>query len=83
MPRSFSRSFESIARSSTRWFSRNEPDCWSSLSTRVVLPWSTWAMMAILRSFMGYPKQTKPGTPRAARMAAGRIEPGENYCVAI
>ena len=22
-------------------------------STRVVLPWSTWAMMAMLRSFMG------------------------------
>ena len=27
MPRSCSRSFESIARSATRWFSRKEPDC--------------------------------------------------------
>ena len=53
MPRSFSRSFESITRSATRWFSRNEPDCCRSLSTSVVLPWSTWAMMAMLRRFMG------------------------------
>src|SRR6516225_12315875 len=50
MPRSRSRSLESSARSITRWFSRNEPDCWSSRSTRVVLPWSTWAIMAMLRS---------------------------------
>src|SRR5690606_25140886 len=27
------------------------PDCWRSLSTRGVLPWSTWAIMAILRRF--------------------------------
>src|SRR5208283_2415618 len=53
MPRSFSRSFESITRSATRWFSRKAPDCCRSRSTSVVLPWSTWAMMAILRSFMG------------------------------
>ena len=52
MPRSRSRSLESMARSATRWFSRNEPDCCSSRSTSVVLPWSTWAMMAILRSFI-------------------------------
>ena len=30
-----------------------EPDCCSRRSTRVVLPWSTWAMMAILRRCMG------------------------------
>ncbi len=52
MPRSRSRSFESIARSATRWFSRNEPDCCSRRSTSVVLPWSTWAMIATLRRFM-------------------------------
>ena len=49
IPRSFSRSFESIARSSTRWLSRNVPDWRNSWSTSVVLPWSTWAMIAILR----------------------------------
>src|SRR5258705_4288211 len=53
MPRSRSRSLESSARSATRWLSRTAPDCCSSRSTRVVLPWSTWAMIATLRSFMG------------------------------
>src|SRR5690606_4906752 len=53
MPRSRSRSLESMARSSTRWLSRTEPDCFRSASTRVVFPWSTWAMIAILRSFIG------------------------------
>src|ERR1700685_1207480 len=53
MPRSRSRSLESSARSATRWFSRNEPDCCSRRSTRVVLPWSTWAIMAIWRSGVG------------------------------
>src|SRR3954471_9578295 len=52
MPRSRSRSLESIARSATFWFSRNEPDCCSRRSTSVVLPWSTWAMMATLRRFL-------------------------------
>jgi hypothetical protein len=28
------------------------PDCCSNLSTRVVLPWSTWAIMAIFRRFL-------------------------------
>src|SRR5665647_3133235 len=28
------------------------PDCCSRRSTRVVLPWSTWAMMATLRRFI-------------------------------
>ncbi len=55
MPRSFSRSLESMARSATRWFSRNEPDCLRSWSTSVVLPWSTCAMIAILRIFMMSP----------------------------
>ena len=38
IPRSFSRSFESIARSSTRWLSRKVPDWRKSWSTSVVLP---------------------------------------------
>lgn len=50
IPRSFSRSFESIARSSTRWLSRKVPDWRKSWSTSVVLPWSTCAMIATLRS---------------------------------
>ena len=53
MPRSRSRSLRSSARSATTWWSRNEPDWLSSLSTRVVLPWSTWAMIAMLRISMG------------------------------
>ena len=51
MPRSRSSSLESITRSTTCWLARNWPLWASSLSIRVVLPWSTWAMMAILRMF--------------------------------
>src|SRR5690348_7851978 len=49
MPFSRSRSFESMTRSATSWLARNAPDCHSSASTSVVLPWSTWATMARLR----------------------------------
>ena len=49
MPFSRSRSIESITRFSTSWLARNAPDCQSIASTRVVFPWSTWAMMATLR----------------------------------
>ena len=49
MPFSRSRSIESITRSATSWFARKAPDCHSMASTRVVLPWSTWATMATLR----------------------------------
>ena len=49
MPFSRSRSMESMTRSFTSWFSRKAPDCQSMASTRVVLPWSTWATMATLR----------------------------------
>src|SRR5258706_14736544 len=52
MPRSRSRSFESMTRSSMCSWAAKVPDCCSSLATRVVLPWSTWAMMATLRRFM-------------------------------
>src|SRR5690606_37087598 len=49
IPRSRSRGFESMTRSSTTWLSRKAPAWRSILSTRVVLPWSTCAMMAMLR----------------------------------
>ena len=71
MPRSRSRSLESMARSATRWFSRNEPDCCSSRSTRVVLPWSTWAIMAMLRRFIGARKPK--ASPQGARVRARNI----------
>src|SRR4030067_996310 len=49
IPFSRSRSMESIARSGTTWFSRKMPLCRSIASTSVVLPWSTWAMIATFR----------------------------------
>src|SRR5471030_89117 len=51
IPRSFSKSLESITRSVASTRSPKVPDCWSNLSTKVVLPWSTWAIMAMLRKF--------------------------------
>ena len=49
MPFSRSRSPESMTRSATSSLARNAPDWWSSASTRVVLPWSTCATIAMLR----------------------------------
>src|SRR4030066_1392237 len=49
IPFSRSRSMESITRSGTAWFSRKMPLCQSIASTSVVLPWSTWAMIATFR----------------------------------
>src|SRR3954451_10140394 len=49
MPFSRSRSIESMTRSPTSAPSRKAPDCQSIASTRVVLPWSTWATIATLR----------------------------------
>src|SRR5206468_11724024 len=49
MPRSRSSSLESSARSATCWLARNAPLWRSIASTSVVLPWSTWAMIAMLR----------------------------------
>src|SRR5271170_2200310 len=79
MPRSRSRSFESMTRSATRWLSRNAPDCCRSRSTSVVLPWSTWAMMAMLRSFMAEEAFSDGGRPNHAGRAAlsfGREDDG-------
>ncbi len=55
IPRSRSSGLESITRSCTCWFSRKVPAWRSMWSTSVVLPWSTWAMMAMLRIGMLYP----------------------------
>ena len=53
MPRSRSRSLLSMARSVVAWFSRYVPDCFNNSSTKVVLPWSTCAMIAMLRRSIG------------------------------
>ncbi len=71
MPRSRSRSLESRARSTVAWLSRKAPDCLSSASTSVVLPWSTCAMMAMLRRSMravliGYERRSGHIVPRVA-----------------
>ncbi len=49
MPRSRSSSMLSMRRSSTTWSARNMPLCLKRPSTSVVLPWSTCAMIAMLR----------------------------------
>src|SRR5882757_900207 len=49
MPRSRSWSIESITWSTTASWAEKTPDWRSIASTSVVLPWSTWAMMATLR----------------------------------
>lgn len=49
MPRSFSRSLESITRVESDCEEESVPDCFSRQSTSVVLPWSTCAMIAMLR----------------------------------
>src|SRR2546422_3551044 len=59
MPRSRSRSLLSMTRSISRSLARKVPVCCSRRSTSVVLPWSTCAMMAILRIS---PRRACPGT---------------------
>ena len=49
MPFSRSRSPESMTRSATTWWAWNAPVCLRMASTSVVLPWSTWATMAMSR----------------------------------
>ena len=51
MPLSLSRSLESIMRSCIFWLSLKMFDCRSMASTSVVLPWSTWAMIAMFLIF--------------------------------
>src|SRR5207248_3118288 len=50
IPFSRSSGLESMIREPTSWFSRKVWLCFSSASTSVVLPWSTWAMIARLRT---------------------------------
>ena len=50
MPRSRSRSLESMAQSATTSPGRKLPAWRKNPSTSVVLPWSTWAMIAMLRT---------------------------------
>ena len=52
MPRSRSMALLSITVSTTFSWSAKVPDWRSSWSTMVVLPWSTWAMMAMLRIWL-------------------------------
>src|SRR5579863_6708129 len=66
IPRSRSRAFESMTQSVTSWFDRKAPDCRSRKSTRVVLPWSTWAMIAIFLRSMWAGEYSR---------AAGRMQP--------
>src|SRR5438552_743514 len=49
MPFSRSRSLLSMISVPTSWLSRKVWLCFSSASTSVVLPWSTWAMIATFR----------------------------------
>src|SRR5260221_9194078 len=77
MPRSRSRSFESITRSCTCSCAAKVPDCCSSLSTRVVFPWSTCAMMAKLRMRRGMILillQKRPGIVRSFHLDAGLLD---------
>src|SRR5262245_48420136 len=72
MPFSRSRSFESRTRSFTSWFARKAPDCQSSASTRVVFPWSTWAMIARLRKSSRADMKTPFGGSLQCRWGGGR-----------
>ncbi len=75
MPFSRSRSIESMTRSATSWLARKAPDCQSSLSTRVVFPWSTWATIATLRRSeriaMATGQDSRVGGPCADRPVCG------------
>ena len=72
MPRSRSSSLESRARSATCWLARKLPLWRSSWSTSVVLPWSTWAMMARLRRLMGWFRQASRARTRSRSGVSGR-----------
>ena len=86
MPRSRSRSFESMTRSATFSLLRKMPLWRRSWSTSVVLPWSTCAMIATFRRFsllpirnhsfscfVFHPSSVRPAAGNAARRALGPI----------
>src|SRR5664279_3998193 len=72
MPRSRSNSLESITRSTWVSLARKVPLWFSMASTRVVFPWSTCAMMAMLRILL-LKTNVLPGwgKPRATRQTEG------------
>src|SRR5215218_5826267 len=70
MPFSRSRSLESIARSSRCAWSPKELVWRSMASTRVVLPWSTWATIATLRRSLRTAEAMKENLGDLRRMAA-------------
>ena len=59
IPLSLSISLESIALSATCSFDLNVEDEESSVSTNVVFPWSTWAIIAIFFIFVMSPLNKK------------------------
>src|SRR5262245_26031938 len=84
MPRSFSSALESMTRSVSGLRASSVPDWRRSWSTSVVLPWSTWAMIAMLRRFEGAEADTgEPATGLGRKLWAsvtaaihGRCRPG-------
>src|ERR1022692_239615 len=72
MPRSRSNSLESITRSTWVSLARKVPLWFSMASTRAVFPWSTCAMMAMLRILL-LKTNVLPGwgKPRATRQTEG------------
>src|SRR5882672_11837338 len=76
MPRSRSRSLESMTRSTRCWCAAKVPDCRRSLSTSVVLPWSTWAMIARLRIERDI-EPWKCGRSRIVLARQGPVERGD------
>ena len=78
MPRSRSRSLLSITRSATFSLARNTPLWRSRPSTSVVLPWSTWAMMATLRQErVGNRRRRFPVRRHPTSIAARRVRSGD------
>src|SRR5215218_3209723 len=71
MPFSRSRSIESRTRSATSWLARTAPACQSMASTKVVLPWSTWATIATLRTSSRATSMTHEATGATLRRIPG------------
>src|SRR3954470_12352203 len=78
MPRSRSRSLESITRSTTASLERKVPLWRSMASTSVVLPWSTCAMIAMLRilKICPFSPRRRPSTTLGTGCATQGINPG-------
>ncbi len=83
MPFSRSRSPESRTRSATSSFTLNAPVCQSMASTKVVLPWSTWATMATFRMssrvFMGLVDPTGRDARPVTAQRPGTIGSGRRH----